>query len=62
MNHLLIRELIDAKDNLSIQVHPSDEYALKMKIALVKQRCGIFYLLIQDVEYMLDLRMMKIFC
>ena len=29
MNHLLIWELIDAKDNLSIQVHPSDEYALK---------------------------------
>ena len=42
----LLIKLIDAKDNLSVQVHPSDEYALKYENSFGK--CEMWYVLNAD--------------
>ena len=42
----LLIKLIDAKDNLSVQVHPSDEYALKHENSFGK--CEMWYVLNAD--------------
>ena len=41
LKNLLVK-LIDSSQSLSIQVHPSDEYALKYENCLVKLKCGSF--------------------
>lgn len=40
----ILIKFIDAKDNLSIQVHPSDEYALKNEGSTERPRFGMFCL------------------
>ena len=42
----LLIKLVDAKDNLSVQVHPSDEYALKYENSFGK--CEMWYVLNAD--------------
>ena len=37
----MLIKFIDAKQNLSMQVHPSDEYALKNENSFGKTKCGI---------------------
>lgn len=36
-------KLIDAKDNLSIQVHPDNDYAAVWKTNSARPRCGMFW-------------------
>lgn len=38
-------KFIDAKQDLSVQVHPDDEYAWNMNIKTAKQRCGMSLML-----------------
>ena len=38
----LLIKLIDARDRLSVQVHPDDEYALKMRVNSARPKCGMW--------------------
>ena len=40
-NFPIMIKLIDAKDNLSVQVHPDDAYALKNEGSWAKPKCGM---------------------
>ena len=39
----LLVKFIDAKKQLSIQVHPDDEHAIRNGLNVVKQKCGILW-------------------
>ena len=41
----ILIKFIDAKKDLSVQVHPTDDYAKSMKmVSLARRRCGMFWM------------------
>ena len=39
----LLIKFIDANDRLSVQVHPDNAYARRIKMNMAKQKCGIYW-------------------
>jgi len=52
----ILIKLIDAKDNLSVQVHPDNEYALKVRANTGKPRCGILSIVKRTQALFMDLK------
>ena len=51
----ILTKFIDAKDNLSIQVHPDNRYALKNEGSMERRRCGMSWMQEKKHFYTTDL-------